>query len=110
MLTFSYQNRQILIVFLVFPKNGSKLTFSYQHCQLLANFKIFSWTTSLHTALQPPPPQFQVGKILLSRKALADKLVGGAGDASSYRLHSLREADEELLGDLMSRYSSTSIG
>ncbi|KAJ1491573.1 hypothetical protein T484DRAFT_1774198 [Baffinella frigidus] len=42
-----------------------------------------------------------VGKILLSRKALADKLVGGAGDASSYRLHSLREADEELLGDLM---------
>jgi hypothetical protein len=45
-----------------------------------------------------------VGKILLSRKALADKLVGGAGDASSYRLHAQREADEELLGDLMSRY------
>ena len=45
-----------------------------------------------------------MGKILLSRKELADKLVGGAGDASSYRLHAQREADEELLGDLMSRY------
>ena len=26
------------------------------------------------------------------------------GGASSYRLHAQREADEELLGDLMSRY------
>jgi hypothetical protein len=46
----------------------------------------------------------EVGKILMSRSALADKLVGGSGDAESFRLHSGRAADEQLLTDLMSRY------